>query len=296
MVLVDGMVGGAWKLNRRSWRGHRDVQLFRPIPATARAAVTTEAHALLAFAAPDVGHDVTGQTSASRSLRNEPADQERLSGSWRRTASLRSRSTTGCRTGCGCTRTDCAAAGNEASNRESRLLAATAGRDDRGDEQRRRDHGDRPPRPWRRLHERVDPATATSPVAVRQHAVRQPGDVRPRPAPPGAVLGRRACGRRPPSRSPRRPSARRRARRPARTAAAAGSSPRRDAARAGAGGDGAARARSRGTAPPDARPVAGCAAAPGRSRCAGGRPPTAYACGWSSSTKTSVSPLAEAAC
>ncbi len=59
LVLVDGAACGTWKLTRARASATAAVTLYRPIPAAARAAVTSEAHALLDFAAPGAKSDVT---------------------------------------------------------------------------------------------------------------------------------------------------------------------------------------------------------------------------------------------
>ncbi|SCL44815.1 Winged helix DNA-binding domain-containing protein [Micromonospora citrea] len=58
--LVDGQVAGAWKLRRAKRRVTLDIDPFRPLSAAECNEVETEGARLLAFAAPDAGHDIDG--------------------------------------------------------------------------------------------------------------------------------------------------------------------------------------------------------------------------------------------
>jgi hypothetical protein len=59
MILVDGVVTGGWKLIRGKAGATVAIETFRPIRARDRAALATEAAAMLEFAAPGLSADVT---------------------------------------------------------------------------------------------------------------------------------------------------------------------------------------------------------------------------------------------
>jgi len=57
-VLIDGFVTGSWKLTRSRPAAVLAVELYEPVPAGTRDAVTEEGERLLDFAAPGVAHDI----------------------------------------------------------------------------------------------------------------------------------------------------------------------------------------------------------------------------------------------
>jgi len=54
-VLIDGFVTGSWKLTRSRAAAALAVELFEPVAAGTRDAITEEGERLLAFAAPEAG-------------------------------------------------------------------------------------------------------------------------------------------------------------------------------------------------------------------------------------------------
>jgi hypothetical protein len=57
-VLVDGFVVGMWRLARSRGAAALVIEMFEPVGKRARDAITAEGGRLLAFAAPDLAHDV----------------------------------------------------------------------------------------------------------------------------------------------------------------------------------------------------------------------------------------------
>ncbi len=57
-VLVDGFVVGMWRLARSRGAAALVIEMFEPVGQRARDAIAAEGGCLLAFAAPDMAHDI----------------------------------------------------------------------------------------------------------------------------------------------------------------------------------------------------------------------------------------------
>jgi hypothetical protein len=57
-VLADGAVVGIWRLSQAAGTATLTIELFQPVPRSARDGITAEGAAMLAFAAPTAAHDI----------------------------------------------------------------------------------------------------------------------------------------------------------------------------------------------------------------------------------------------